>query len=426
MNRSHVDVLVVGAGPAGLAAATAAADRGRRVLVLDQAPEVGGQIWRHRDPATLPESARAAIIRARASGVVFATGATVLDAASPTELVIAFGPRTDRVRADTVILATGAVERFLPFPGWTLPGVVGVGGLQALVKGGLSVRGQRIVVAGTGPLLYPVAATLAKAGATLLAVLEQRTLGDLVPFARSTLGDLAKVRDAIRYRAAIGRTPFHHDAWVLAAHGSQRVREVVLRLGSRETTIACDWVATAAGLVPRTDLARLLGCALDGEAVQVDAAQRTTVPGVLAVGECTGVKGEAAGMLEGEIAGAAAAGDDGPARTLARRRAQGIAFGDLLAETFAPRAELLARATPDVLLCRCEDVPVGAVEPAWTARQAKLWTRVGMGACQGAVCGPACTTMFGWEVPQVRAPLGTPTCGAWHAQLTTPTDPPAA
>jgi hypothetical protein len=183
--------------------------------------------------------------------------------------------------------------------------------------------------------------------------------------------------------------------------------------------IECDWLATGAGLVPHVELAALLDCALAADAVQVDAAQATTVPGVWAAGECTGVKGDAAALVEGEIAGASAAGDDSGVRrtSLQRRRASGLAFGRRLEEHFAPRRELHELATPETIICRCEDVRRGDVDPAWSQRQAKLWTRVGMGECQGAVCGPVCATLFGWGPNAARPPVGNPLCGGWSGAL---------
>jgi NAD(P)H-nitrite reductase large subunit len=168
-------------------------------------------------------------------------------------------------------------------------------------------------------------------------------------------------------------------------------------------------------LVPNTELAQLMGCQTSGGAIRVDDQQSTSVAGIWAAGECTSVKGEEAAMTEGEIAARAAVGDRAGAMNakLQRRRNAGRAFGALLGSAFAPRAELLALVDDETIVCRCEDVRRGALNPAWSQRQAKPWTRLGMGACQGAVCGPACTTLFGWERNTVRPPLGTPVLGAW-------------
>lgn len=414
-----VDVLVVGAGPAGLSSAVAAAERGKQVLVLDLGLRAGGQIWRHRDETALPRVARQWLQRVRAAGVTIASSARVLDALSPDELVVDFGGRIDRQRTRALILATGAKERLLPFPGWTLPGVVGIGGLQALIKSGLTLNGSRVVIAGTGPLLFPVAAAAVAAGADLVRVAEQVPLRTAAAFAMGLLAKPSAILQAIGYRWAFRNTAYRTDSWVTAAVGDGRVRRVLLRDRGRSTAIDCDWLAASCGLCPNTELAELLGCAVDGDAIRVDTTQATTVAGVWAAGECTGVKGDIAALAEGEIAGRAAAGDAPGSRrsSLQRRRESGRAFARRLAAYFAPRPELLHLAGADTIICRCEDVRRGDIDPRWTQRQAKLWTRIGMGECQGAVCGPACAALFGWQANVPRPPLGAPLCGDWAGAL---------
>jgi len=413
------EVLIVGAGPAGLSAAAAAAECGKQVVVLDLGMRPGGQIWRHRDVATLPRAARNLLDRARRAGVVIRSGARVIDAISPNELIVEHGGGAHRIETDALVIATGARERMLPFPGWTLPGVVGIGGLQALVKNGLSLSGSRVVVAGTGPLLLPVAASAADAGARVLIVAEQATRGALARFAAGLLRKPAAIGQAMRYRWAFRRAPFRTDSWVTAAEGSDRLRAVTLSERGRKKAFDCDWLATGMGLVPGIEFAQLLGCRIDEGAIDVDESQSSSIPGVWAAGECTGVKGDAAAIAEGEIAGRAAAGDRSlpPPRQVLRQRDDGRVFGRRLAATFAPRKELLDLATADTIVCRCEDVRRGAIDPRWTQRQAKLWTRIGMGECQGAVCGPACAALFGWETNAPRPPLGAPRCGDWATAL---------
>lgn len=425
-SRAH-DVVVIGAGPAGLSAAVAAAEAGRSVLVIDQAPQVGGQLWRHRGGEEVAPALAALTRRLTLFGVAVARQATVVDAPAPGTLVVRFDGRMDQIRAGAIVLATGAVERLLPFPGWTLPGVLGIGGLQALLKAGMPVRGQRVVLAGTGPLLLPVAATVAKGGGELALVAEQAAGAAVRRFAARALRDPRRLLQAARLRAPWWRVPYRPDSWVVEARGGDRLREVTMQVGDETRTLPCDWLGAAAGLVPRTELGELLGCALVGDAIAVDDRQATSVPGIWAAGECCGVKGEAGGMAEGTIAGHAAAADATPLPSAVRRRRDaGRRLGDALASAFAPRPELHARAAPDTILCRCEDVPVGAIDPAWTQRQAKLWTRVGMGACQGQVCGPACAALYGWARNATRPPLGSPPLGDWGTVLSRPAEPPGA
>ncbi|MGH7584020.1 MAG: FAD-dependent oxidoreductase [Gemmatimonadales bacterium] len=414
-----VDVLVIGAGPAGLSAACAARDAGKSVLVVDQAMRAGGQVWRHRDEGNLPAVARQWIERSRAAGVRFRLSGRVIDGSWPHGLVIESEAGVEVLRPAALVIAAGARERFLPFPGWTLPGVVGVGGLQALIKNGLDIRGSRVIIAGTGPLLFPVAATVARLGGDLLLVAEQATRTHLIDFAARLIAKPSAIRQAIAYRWRFRKTPLRTGYWVVAAHGDGQLREVTIHGPRGERRVACDWLAVAAGLIPNVEIAALLGCTIEAGAVRVDDVQATSVAGVFAAGECTGVKGDDAALAEGTIAGYAAAGDRNRiAASVRSRRNAGRAFGAAMASTFAPRPELAALADDDTVICRCEGVRRGEIDARWSQRQAKLWTRVGMGECQGAVCGPACGILFGWSANAVRPPLGAPVCGAWRAGLT--------
>jgi hypothetical protein len=169
----------------------------------------------------------------------------------------------------------------------------------------------------------------------------------------------------------------------------------------------------------------LLGCATEHGAIAVDVDQATSVPAVWAAGECTGVKGDAAAIAEGRVAGCMAAGcaveRDVEARLRRQRSRQ--AFARRLEATFAPPLNARELVTPDTILCRCEDVRLRDIDPRWSSRQAKLWTRVGMGECQGAVCGAACDALFGWDANAVRPPLHAPVCGAWGESLQTSDEP---
>ncbi len=471
----RADVVVVGAGPAGLAAACRAAEAGADVVLLDEAPAPGGQVWRR----AATRLARAWLERFATSGARFLARATVIDVIGAPPGVTPCGPPADasapdaataaatpgatllvdhagrglRVEARRLVIATGARERFLPFPGWTLPNAVGVGGVQALLKSGAALAGRRVVIAGSGPLLLPVAAALAGAGARIALVAEQAPAGAVARFAAGLWRHPRLLAQAVRYRAAFWRAPYRCGVWVSAACGDSstaEVREATLTDGFRSWRERCDLLACAYGLVPNLRLARLLGCELCGSGsrrvVRVDDLQQTSVAGVYCAGEPTGIGGLELALLTGQIAGIVAAGAAGaaiaargasaaiaaraagaasaagaggaafraagalpPARELAslqRRRDRHRAYATALDRAFQPRSELRGLPAPETLVCRCEDVPLGKLDPAWSPRQAKLYTRAGMGPCQGRVCGPALELLRGWDEPDtVRAPL---------------------
>ena len=423
----EADVVVVGGGPAGIAAATRAAEAGMRTIVVDAGLRPGGQIWRHVDPRTLPDVARRWIERSARAGVDWMLRSTVVDASSARGVVIvAHDGRPRSVRATRIVIATGARELFLPYPGWTLPNAMGAGGGQALLKGGLDVRGRRVLVAGSGPLLFPVAIAFAKAGARVSHVLEQASMSTLARFTASLMRQPTKLVLAARHRAALGLTAYRTGTWVERADGQQRVESVTFTDGRRRWSERCDLLCCSYGLVPSTELARLLGCRITDGRVDVDDRQRTTVANVYCAGESTGIAGDAAAIAEGEIAGVSAAGADEQALPdqLRGARDRGRRFRDDLSRAFAPRPEVLGLARTDTVICRCEDVRFGALDRTWTGRQAKLYTRIGMGACQGAVCGPIVQQILGWPPGSVRPPLLAPLLGAWHSE-SPPVAPPS-
>lgn len=401
----RTDVAVVGAGPAGIAAAIAATGVGRRVVLLDASARPGGQIWRHRSPGELPAEARRWISRLNRPGLDLMLGANVVDAGSGPVLGAEWRGAPVRLEAEALVLATGAQELFLPFPGWTLPGVMGVGGAQALLKAGMEVRGKRVAVAGTGPLLLPVAAALARAGANLQLVAEQAPAEQVREFAVSLWRSPGRLLQAASYRAAFPLVRYRWGTWVKRVDPHAGALRVTYTDGRSTWAEIRDLLCTAAGLVPSTDLALLMGCALEGEAVAVDQYQGTSVPGVYAAGEPTGNTGVDAALVEGTIAGLAAAGQALDAERYLARRTAHRRFSTTMARAFALRPELLERAEPDTILCRCEDVPLSAVAPGWSLREAKLATRVGMGACQGRVCGAALRRLRGVGPDSRRPPI---------------------
>lgn len=401
--REACDLVVVGAGPGGLAAACRAAEAGLDVLVLDTQSEPGGQVWRGEARKGANRLARRWLTRFAASGARFRPGARVVAAPEPGVLLVEEGASSFAVRYGRAVLATGARERFLPFPGWTLPGVLGVSGLQVLVKDGLPIRGKRMVLAGTGPLLLAAAATIHAHGGEVLYIAEQASAASHWGFALQLWRHPAKLLQGALMSAALISVPTSTDAWVIAAEGEGRVESVRLSVLGREEQLRCDYLGAAYGLVPNLEVARLLGCETSTGAVVVNERLETRVPKVHAVGELLGIGGVDQALVTGELAGLVAAEQPIPVeleRTWHRVRA----FAAQLARHDAPRAELRRLATPDTLLCRCEDVPMSALEGCQNLREARLYARLGMGACQGRTCGTAAQTLFGWSGEDVRPP----------------------
>jgi NADPH-dependent 2,4-dienoyl-CoA reductase/sulfur reductase-like enzyme len=405
--RERFEVLVVGAGPAGLAAAVTAAECGHRVGLVDDNPEAGGQIW--RKGAKVPRSAHSWMARLEASGVVRLQGWRVFEAPSRNELLAErngarAADEVAELQGAKVILATGARERFLPFPGWTLPNVTGVGGLDALVRGGLPIAGKRVVVAGTGPLLLAVAAHLAQHGARIVSVCEQASLSRLARFGMQVLREPGKLWQGARYRLAMG-TGLITECWPVSAHGHERVSSVTLRQGKKHWEIGCDYLACGFHLVPNIELAALLGCRLAEGFVATDEQMRTSVEDVYCAGEPTGIGGVELSQLEGQIAALDACGRTREAHALARRRHLKLGFVRALAEACQLDPQLRALATAETIVCRCEDVRLDALRSRTGWRDAKLQTRCGMGPCQGRICGAATEFLFGWSADSVRPPI---------------------
>jgi D-hydroxyproline dehydrogenase subunit alpha len=423
------DIVVVGAGPAGLAAASASANAEVSVALIDAGPRPGGQFWRHRahgiDRDADLHHNLATFTRLRPDKkVTYLPDHQVwaISAADRGCTVRALAPdQTETViDAGFLILAPGAYDRQIPFPGWDLPGVMTAGGVQALLKGQGILAGQRVLVAGTGPFLLPVAAGLAARGATVVGVHEAN---HPVAWLRHPSSALGKLPEALGYLRILRRhrVPVRYRSAVVAVEGDRQAAAALIapvtRNGSvlrREAVrVPVDVVATGWGFTPQLELPLAAGCQTrvdeDGSlVVVVDDDQFTSHPRVLAAGEVTGVGGAALAVTEGTIAGAAAAarvtarvaGAAPPQRDLARlrrRRARLRDFARTLYQVYPVPAweDDLAN---DTIVCRCEEVTAGQLREAVDlgavdARTAKLLSRAGMGWCQGRVCGYAASCL---------------------------------
>lgn len=401
------DVLVVGAGPAGIACSVRAAESGARVLMIDRAPEPGGQIWRHCSGNRIPESARKCLRRLARSSAAFRGGTSIVDFQQAEDgFAVTAESSGDplSLRVDRIVLATGARELFIPFEGWTLLGVMGIGGTQALHKSGASFRGKRVAIAGSGPLILPVAASMRASGARVVLLAEQAERRIVNRFAMGLVRSPATLLQAAAYRARLAGLRYSAGTWVTKAFGTCALESVSVTDGEREWQIDADILCTGYGLVPNVELARLIGCEVTEGAIVVNDRQETSMHGVFAAGESTGIGGVAMSLVEGEIAGYAASAASVPPSLLATAVRHRNAAARMRS-AFAPRPELRAITTPSTIVCRCEDVKYESVCTIDSSRQAKLYTRTGMGPCQGRICMPSLEFLLGWTADTVRPPI---------------------
>lgn len=414
MNTSvrHIeaDVVIVGAGPAGLAAARAAT-QSRSVLLLDDNPAAGGQIWRGASERALQSLTRRRETGPLASPRIQRMLGVRIFAGDAARRALRAETATGalQIRYRDLVLATGARELFLPVPGWTLPNVMGAGGLQAMVKGGLPIAGKRIVVAGSGPLLLAVADVLRSKGAKVVAIAEQAPARAVNAFAWSLLQHPAKLLQAAALRTMQWGIPYWTDAWPVACIGNQQLERVMVMRKGRRVELECDYLACGFGLVPNTELAQQMGCAMQGDFVKVNDAQLTSQPHVYCAGEVTGIGGVQKSLDEGGVAGSVLGA--APVTALAalqRSRARWRRFEASLNHAFALRPELSTLADDETIVCRCEDVTWGRIRAHSHWLEAKLHTRCGMGPCQGRICGAALGVMrgkTGWQVESIREPV---------------------
>ncbi len=400
--RCDYEVVVIGAGPAGIAAACAAAECGRRVALVDSGPSPGGQIWQGMTPDTMSRGARRWMMRLDNCGATVLSRTTAFGVSNSHTLLAEQPTRRVEIGWERLILAVGAQELFVPFPGWTLPNVMGVGGLQLLSKTGWPLDGKRVVVAGSGPLLIAVAAHLKRHGARIGCVVEQAPLGKLARFG-FVLPWLApgKLIQAVGYQRDLLGVRYRTGCWPVAAEGSECVESVTLSNGHSTWTESCDYLACAFGLTANLQWPRLLGCRIEQGRVQLDPMLQTSVAGVFCAGEVTGIGGVDDALVEGQIAGNASAGHKRPIAKQQRTRR----FAAAMARAFSLRDELRDICTDETIVCRCEDVTRGQIEKHDGLRSAKLQTRCGMGPCQGRVCYGALEFLNGWQNDSARPPV---------------------
>lgn len=439
---------IVGAGPAGMAAAIEAARAGVTVHVWDENPRPGGQIYRQplaplraaSNGARDAERGRRLLaeLEAQASRVVLHSGALVWGVFDERTLTIAKPNGSVSVRPETLVLAQGAYDRPVPLPGWTLPGVYTAGACQLLVKSQGVLPGKRILVAGTGPLLAVVAGQLARAGATVVGVLEASSLAGGWRAAPWVWGQWELLGDAWHHWSELRRAgiPFHRARTVASILGDAEVRGAITvalddewrPLPGTESRVDVDTVCLGFGFLPSTELAQLAGCEhrwvreRGGWVPARSAEMETTVPGVYAAGDGAGIGGSMVAVLEGRIAGIAAArrlGALSPGEAAQRLAPHQKALAPLMRlravidDLTCVRDGLAELITPDTIVCRCEEVTAREIlevidEGAQDVAEVKRLTRAGMGPCQGRMCASAVATLLARRRGRSPAAAGAP------------------
>jgi D-hydroxyproline dehydrogenase subunit alpha len=429
MKSGRPRIAIVGAGLSGLGAAGMLFGRGCDVLILDEGMQAGGQYLKRPYPAfgRLP---------GKRGDFLYALGLSLIDriASGRAELmpgvqvVGADGNRSlwvetaegrlDEIRADAILFATGARERFIPFDGWTLPGVISTGAAQLLLKTCSVLPARRMVVSGSGPLPATSAGEIAAAGGRIQVLIDQASLLSAGKFffqLAAYPSKLIEVWKSLFHLASAGIMVRPRSA-VIEAVGDGVLQEVVCCSLDRhggpvpgsEKVIRTGCLAVGYGFAANIELAQAAGCRLSFDAnargwvVDVDECMRTSLPGIYAAGEITGVAGARKSLIEGGIAGLSIARDMGlqcgrehgrRLGLLRRSREKEISFGRLINRFSTPPAGLLNNINDGTIICRCEDVTMGEIRKSiagggLTPAGIKRATRCGMGMCQGRTCGP--------------------------------------
>jgi D-hydroxyproline dehydrogenase subunit alpha len=435
----QVELVVIGAGPAGIQAALSAAESGVDVVLIDGYAQPGGQYFRQlpaafrSDDRTRHQAQASALLRRlRESKIRVLSNATVWGAFPATEgdgwQVALYGPSiAPCLDARALILAAGAYDRPVAFPGWTLPGVMTAGAAQTLLKSQRVLPGRRVLLSGTGPLQLSVAASLVRAGAEVVSVLEGSSFGlSNVRQAPAVWGQWERLREGWGYLQVLRRVPYHFGWAAIEARGSEQVEEAVIaRLDAdwrpvpgTEQTLSVDTILIGYGFIPSTQLSRLLGCEHEydlrrGGYVPVrDDNMRTSLPGVFMAGDGAGIGGAELSMLEGQLAGFSAAEFLGhlTAAGMRERRAplegslaRERRFARMLGEFYTPGPGIFDLPNDDTIICRCEEVTVGEVRAAAadgvrSMTELKALTRLGMGNCQGRICGELAARILAHEL----------------------------
>jgi thioredoxin reductase len=449
------NVVVVGGGPAGLSAALAAAAAGAPVLLIDSNSRLGGQYWRNSSDNFDDqyeqhfdlETGLLLINAVKARKEIEVWSEAQIWSATNNEgkftLRIIYQGKEKIVNTANIILCTGAYDRTLPFPGWDIPGVMTPGGVQSLLKGHGVLAGKRVVVAGTGPFLLPVAAGVIKAGGEVVSLLEANKSRRWITSFNVILENLGKLKEAFYYIKTIseGKVRAKFGYAVITAHAGSNgelesvdIAKIDRNFNVKKLkNIKCDVAAIGWGFTADTSLAGSLGCKQvvakdESVIVWVENDQQTSISGIFAAGEITGIGGSELSMAEGVIAGIAAAKFVGckveVLKAHRKRRAKRQRFANALIKAYPVKSGWQSWLNDQTTVCRCEEVSLCdlkySVEElgATDSRTAKLFTRCGMGLCQGRICGRSVVDLVANELKVL--PTDTDRISAVNRPIITP------
>jgi len=406
----HVPLLIVGGGPAGLAAGDTALAHGVAVTLLDEQTGPGGQIYRNIAEADEgqrkilgPDYAQGESLLAvlERDGLDYRPGTTVWEVTPDRTVCFTQGGKARAVSADRIIVATGAMERPMPFPGWTLPGVMTCGAAQIMLKADGIFAADGAVLAGSGPLLLLIATQMLAAGARIEAIVETTTTCNYMaalPHLPRALRAADYLRKGMAMTAVLRRAgiPWYKGAHGLQAIGAGRVEALRFTAGGKPRELACKTLLLHQGVVPNVQITRSLRLDHDWDAMQrawrpcTDQWGETALDGIFVAGDGGGIVGAKASAIQGRLAALRAT--DAPAREAAplhRALARELAIRPFLDRLYRPAREFL-RPGDGTIVCRCEEVSAGQIREhvrigCLGPNQAKAYSRAGMGPCQGRV-----------------------------------------